>query len=105
LDPDTLEEKYYINPVTNTALASKVNELEWVDGKIYANTWQKDGVLIIDPVTGIVEGVIDFRGLKAKQNNKEADVLNGIAYNPSNGKLYVTGKKWDKLFEVEIVEK
>src|SRR5699024_8979147 len=60
LDPDTLEEKYYINPVTNTALASKVNELEWVDGKIYANTWQKDGVLIIDPVTGIVEGVIDF---------------------------------------------
>lgn len=105
LDSETLKEKSYINPVTNSSLASKVNELEWVDGKIYANTWQKDGVLIIDPKTGTVEGVIDFRGLKSQQTNKDADVLNGIAYNSLSGKLYVTGKKWDKLFEVEIIEK
>ncbi len=105
IDPENMEEKSFFNPVTNTSLASKVNELEWVKGKIYANTWQKDGVLIIDPSSGIVEGVIDFRGLKEEQENEKADVLNGIAYLPKEDKLYVTGKYWDRIFEVEIIEK
>ena len=106
LNPETLEEESYIQPVTNKSTITKLNELEWVEGKIYANTWQKDGVVIIDPKTGDVEGLIDFRGLREKvTQHKKLDVLNGIAYNPDTKKLYVTGKNWDKLFEVKIVEK
>lgn len=83
-----------------------MNELEWVDGKIYANTYQKDGVAIINPENGAIEGLIDFRGLRDKvTQHDELDVLNGIAWNRNTGKLYVTGKNWDKLFEVEIKEK
>lgn len=106
LDPETLEEIGYIEPVTDNSLATRVNELEWVEGKIYANTWMKEGVIIIDPESGAVEGIIDFRGLKEKQGNqRNPDVFNGIAYNPNTKKLYVTGKYWDTLFEVEIVPK
>lgn len=104
LDPETLKEKEYIQPVTQNSLANRVNEMEFIEGKIYANTWQKDGVLIIDPKTGAVEGIIDFRGLKDHLGNRDkADVLNGIAYLKSEKRLFVTGKKWDKLFEVEII--
>ncbi len=106
LNPETLAEESYIEPVTKHALATKVNELEWVKGKIYANTWQKEGVLIINPSTGAVEGIVDFRGLKDKLGNAAtADVLNGIAYDQETDKLYVTGKNWDSLFEVELVKK
>ena len=106
LDPETLEEKHYIEPVTHNALANQVNEMEFIDGKIYANTWQRDGVLIIDPKTGAVEGLVDFRGLKKELNQPDkAEVFNGIAYNKKTGKIYVTGKNWDKIFEVEIIEK
>jgi len=106
LDAETLEEKSFIQPVTNKTSLTKLNELEWVEGKIYANTWQRDGIVIIDPKTGAVEGLIDFRGLRDKvTNHPKLDVLNGIAYNPNTKKLYVTGKNWDKLFEVEIIEK
>ena len=67
-------------------------------------------MVIIDPKTGAVEGLIDFRGLREKLTNndelvKSNHVLNGIAYNPNNKKLYVTGKNWDKLFEVKIIER
>jgi len=106
LDPETLEEKHFIEPVTHNSFANRVNEMEYIDGKIYANTWQKDGVLIINPKTGAVEGLIDFRGLKNKLNQPEkAEVFNGIAYNEKTGKIYVTGKNWDKIFEVEIIKR
>ncbi|MDT0676007.1 glutaminyl-peptide cyclotransferase [Autumnicola musiva] len=106
LDPDTLAEETYIQPAHHMGLSSRLNELEWVNGKIYANTYQKDGVAIINPENGIIEGVIDFRGLREKvTQHDKLDVLNGIAYNSETNKLYVTGKNWDKIFEVEIVEK
>lgn len=105
LDPETLEEQRYIQPVTQKSLSTRLNELEWVEGKIYANTWQKDGIAIINPKTGAIEGLIDFRGLRDKVDNQNKDVLNGIAYNPDTKKLYVTGKNWDKLFEIEVFEK
>lgn len=110
LDAETLEEKSFIQPVTHKSLPTKLNELEWVEGKIYANTWQKDGIAIINPETGAIDGLIDFRGLREKLGNKDElnpgnDVLNGVAYNANTKKLYVTGKHWDKLFEVKIVEK
>ncbi|WP_317125659.1 glutaminyl-peptide cyclotransferase [Sinomicrobium pectinilyticum] len=106
LDPETLEEKDHIEIVTNTSVFSRANELEFAHGRIYANTWQKDGVMIINPGTGAIEGVIDFRGLKDKvTQNKNLDVLNGIAYHPGNDSFFVTGKNWDKIFEVKVIRK
>ncbi|HEY9185212.1 MAG TPA: glutaminyl-peptide cyclotransferase [Salegentibacter sp.] len=106
LDAETLAEKDFIQIATHKSIVSRMNELEWVDGRIYANTYQKDGVAIINPENGAIEGLIDFRGLREKvTQHDKLDVLNGIAWNPNSGKLYVTGKNWDKLFEVEIKEK
>lgn len=110
LNPETLAEEAYIQTVAHNGIKTQLNELEWVNGKIYANTYQHNGVAIINPENGAIEGVINFSGLKDELGNKDAldpvnDVLNGIAYNKNNGKLYVTGKNWDTLFEVEILEK
>lgn len=106
LNPETLAEEGYIQTVTHTSVSSKANELEYARGKIYANTYQKDGVMIINPENGIIEGVIDFRGLKARvTQHKDLDVLNGIAYNPETETFFITGKNWDKLFEVALSEK
>ena len=79
-----------------------------MNGKIYANTYQfnKDVVLIIDPLSGQVEGVIDFSGLKLKVDQTPSlNVFNGIAYNKNKNTFFVTGKNWSKLFEVSIHEK
>lgn len=108
LNSKTLVEESAIEIYTNSVKLIKINELEYVAGKIYANTWQsnKDVAVIIDPKSGVVEGIINFNGLKDKLSNKEeADVLNGIAYHPTRKSFFVTGKYWDKLFEVKIVEK
>ena len=106
LNPETLAEEANIQTVSHTSVFSKANELEYVNGKIYANTYLKDGVMIINPEDGIIEGVIDFRGLKAKvTQHEDLDVLNGIAYNPKTKTFFITGKNWDTLFEVVIVEK
>jgi glutaminyl-peptide cyclotransferase len=106
LDPETLAEKSYIQPTHHKSISTKLNELEWVKGKIYANTYQKDGVAIINPANGAIEGLINFSGLRDKvTQHDKLDVLNGIAYNPNSDKLYVTGKNWDKIFEVKIIEK
>lgn len=106
LNPETLVEEGYIQAYHNKGKVVELNELEWVNGKIYANRWNKNGVAIINPANGAVEGVIDFTPLKnsVKQHAK-LDVLNGIAYNTETKTLFVTGKYWDKLFEVEITEK
>lgn len=106
LDPETLTEKGYIQAYTNKGKISNLNELEWINGKIYANRYQKNGVAIINPENGAIEGVIDFSPLKNKVKQHEGlDVLNGIAYNPETKTIFVTGKHWNKLFEVEIIEK
>ncbi|MCH4823573.1 glutaminyl-peptide cyclotransferase [Gramella lutea] len=106
LDPETLVEKSYLQPSTNKSTFEKFNELEWVNGLIYANTYQRDGVAIINPKNGAIEGLVNFKNLRNKvTQHDKLDVLNGIAYNPTTDKLYVTGKNWDKIFEVKIVEK
>ena len=107
LDPENLTEKSFIEVVDNRAAHSKYNELEWVDGKIYGNTYQKDGISIIDPQTGAIEAVIDLRPLKKLvQGGLDAgnEVLNGIALNQQTHNLFVTGKHWDKLFEIKIIK-
>lgn len=106
LDKKTLEEIDYIQPTTHNSISEKLNELEYVNGKIYANTYQKDGVAIINPKNGAIEAVVDFRKLKKQvRQHPDLDVLNGIAYHPETGKLYVTGKNWNKLFEVKVISK
>lgn len=106
LNPETLIETDHIQAYTNKGKISNLNELEWVNGKIYANRYQKNGVAIINPKNGAIEGVIDFSPLKNEVTQHDGlDVLNGIAYNPDTKTIFVTGKHWDKLFEVQIVEK
>ena len=108
IDPDSLDEIDYVQVTTNKSIISKINEMEWINGKIYANTYQfkKDIVLIINPETGSVEGVVDLNGLKKKvKNHPKIDVLNGIAYNKNSKTIFMTGKNWNKLFELQIIEK
>lgn len=106
LNAESLEEESYIQPTTNKTVLNQMNELEWVEGDIYANTYQKDGVVIINPKNGAVKGVVDFRGLRDKvKQHSRLDVLNGIAYHKASQRLFVTGKNWDKLFEVKLMEK
>lgn len=106
LNPNTLAEKDYIEIFTSTSKIRSVNELEWVDGKIYANVYQQSSIAIIDPTNGAVEGVIDLSDLKDHvTQHDELDVLNGIAYKGEPNILYITGKNWDKLFKIEIIEK
>ena len=108
LNPSNFSEENRIQVVTNKSALKKINELEWVSGKIYANTYQfqKDVVVIINSKTGRVEGVVDFSGLKekVKQHNK-LNVLNGIAYHKKRKTFFVTGKNWNKMFEVKILSK
>ena len=94
--------------MTHKTSLKNLNELEWVEGKIYANTYQfkKDVVVIIDPLSGIVEGVVDFSGLKEKvKQHSQLNVFNGIAYHPTRKTFFVTGKNWDTLFELKILPK
>ncbi len=106
LNPETNAEEFHIQAFHNRGKVIGLNELEWIDGKIYANRYQLNGVAIINPKNGAVEGVVDFSPLKDKVTQHQGlDVLNGIAYNPETKTIFVTGKRWDKLFEVEIVEK
>ena len=83
-----------------------LNELEYINGKIWANVYTTDEIVIINPKDGRVEGIIDCRGLLAKEKRTPmTDVLNGIAYNPNDGKIYLTGKNWPELYEVRLIEK
>ncbi|MBP5398276.1 MAG: glutaminyl-peptide cyclotransferase [Bacteroidales bacterium] len=82
----------------------RLNELEWIDGRIWANIYQSDRIAIINPSDGKVEGLIDCKGLLPKQlRTKGTDVLNGIA--TDGGRIFLTGKNWPRLYEVKLVEK
>jgi glutamine cyclotransferase len=105
VDPENFKEIDYINVYTASSKIKAVNELEWINGKIYANVYQKDAIAIINPKNGAVEAVIDLSNLKSKvTNHPDLDVLNGIAYNPKTKTIFVTGKNWDKMFEIKISE-
>ena len=81
-----------------------LNELECVDGAVYANVWQHEYIVLIDPTSGRVTHQIDATGLLSRDEARAGDVLNGIAYNPDTGTFYITGKWWPKMFEVKFVE-
>ena len=90
----------------NGRAVNMLNELEYIDGKVWANVYTSDMILIIDPKNGEVEGTVDCTGLLPRSLRKpQTDVLNGIAFDPATKKTYLTGKYWPKLYEVRLVEK
>jgi glutamine cyclotransferase len=104
MDPASLEMIDYINVYSGNAKIKSINELEWINGQIYSNVWQKDAIAIVNPANGVVEGVLDMSGLRKFIKNPTAEVLNGIAYNPKTKTIFVTGKNWDKMFEIRVSE-
>ena len=104
MNPENQKMIDYVNVYTSSTKIPKINELEWINGKIYANVWQKDAIAVVNPVSGAVEGILDFSGLRKFIKYPNADVLNGIAYNPKTKTIFVTGKYWDKMFEITVSE-
>lgn len=105
LDPKTYEYTGYIAVKAGRTPVEHLNELEFVDGEIFANVWPGNRIARIDPETGSVVGWIDGSGLLAPEDYRDTvDVLNGIAWDARSKRLFVTGKLWPKLFEVELVE-
>ncbi|MEL1253480.1 glutaminyl-peptide cyclotransferase [Flavobacterium sp. DGU38] len=105
VDPSTQKMIDYINVYSGTSKIKAVNELEWINGKIYTNVWFKDAVAVVNPESGAVEGILDLSGLrKLTTGTTTDDVLNGIAYNPKTKTIFVTGKNWDKMFEITVSE-
>ena len=103
LDPVTLKVVDFISVYTAGSKIESINEMEWIKGKIWANVYQKDVIAVINPKTGAVENVINCADLKTKvTQHPEIDYFNGIAYNPSTKTYFVTGKNWDKTFEIKI---
>jgi glutaminyl-peptide cyclotransferase len=107
LDPKTLEEQRRIHVTAEGKPITQLNELEVVDGQLFANVWGTDVIARIDPASGNVVGWIDLTGLlpPEKRGTTSVDaVLNGIAWDSKHKRLYVTGKLWPKLFEIELVK-
>lgn len=100
-DPETFEIKKIIEVYDQFGPKIKLNELEYINGKIYANVWMEDQLLVIDPATGKVNAIVDCKDVIA-QGRGTGEVLNGIAYNPTTKKTYLTGKNWSKIVEVSI---
>ena len=103
LEPNTFTVLKQIEVFDNIRAVTNLNELEYIDGKIYANVYLTNIIVVINPETGKVEEKIDLTEITPQKYRAEHDlVLNGIAYNKQNGKLYITGKRWDVLFEIKL---
>jgi glutamine cyclotransferase len=109
-DPETLKPIGSV-PVTDRGKpVENINELEWIKGEVFANVWMTDKIVRIDPATGHVTGWIDCTGLldpsdRIEQGPQTTDVLNGIAYDAKGDRIFITGKRWPKLFEIKLVKK
>jgi glutaminyl-peptide cyclotransferase len=106
LNPQSLKELRRVKVTAQGKPIDNLNELEWVKGEIFANIWQTNLIARIDPATGHVNGYIDMTGLLADRDARGShpDVLNGIAYDAAGDHLFVTGKLWPKLYEIQIVK-
>lgn len=104
LNPKTMAQERRIGVTLRGESLSHLNELEWIDGKIWANVYTTDHIVIINPENGVVEGVINLSGiLPEKERDNRTDVLNGIAYDKAAKRIFVTGKNWSKLFEIRVI--
>jgi glutamine cyclotransferase len=104
MDPNTQKMIDYVNVYSGSSKIKSVNELEYINCKIYSNIWQKDAIAVVNPENGKVEGILNMSSLRKLVKNKDAEVLNGIAYNPKTKTIFVTGKNWDKMFEITVTE-
>jgi glutamine cyclotransferase len=103
-DPKDFTEVGSIRVTDGGRSVEKLNELEWIDGEIWANVWQTDRIARVDPATGKVRSWIDLAGLLPTMlRTGQEDVLNGIAYDSAKKRIFVTGKLWGRLFEIELV--
>jgi len=105
MDPGSFAEVDRLEVYDHTGKVDQLNELEMVEGLIYANVWFEEYIVMVDPASGAVIGKLDLTGLLQKTGNDPDVVLNGIAYNEETGHLFVTGKLYPELYEIEIVEK
>lgn len=106
VDPDSFRRQGKVTVTYKGVPVEYLNELEWIDGRIWANVYTTDQIVIIDPATGVVEGVVDLTGLLPESEvTPTTDVLNGIAWDAAGKRLFVTGKNWSKLYEIEVTEK
>ena len=106
LNPDTFEEIKRIEVRDRGVPITNLNELEYIGGEIYANVWLTNRIAMVSPETGQVIGWIDLEGLLSEEDRSQpVDVLNGIAYDAKHDRLFVTGKYWPKLFEIELKRK
>lgn len=101
-DPMSFKLLRTIDVRTDRGALSDLNELEWVEGRLWANIYFTNFIAVINPETGVVEDVIDCSALEKQIENPAANVLNGIAYDSTAKKLYVTGKNWEQLFQIEV---
>ncbi|KUK44197.1 MAG: glutaminyl-peptide cyclotransferase [Methanothrix sp.] len=104
IDPETLRLRGKIDVQSNGEPLPGLNELEYIDGLIYANVWKTDEIAVISPERGEVVAWIDLSGLLTEEERLSSDFLNGIAYDPESERLLVTGKLWPKVFGIEIVK-
>jgi len=104
-DPTTFAIQRSIDVTDHGEPVAMLNELEWINGEIWANVWMTDRIVRIDPESGTVLGWIDLTGLLRPEDrgSEPIDVLNGIAYDKSTGRIYVTGKLWPVIYEIQIV--
>lgn len=104
LSPDQHRITRALRVTENGKPVVRLNELEWIDGKIWANVWQTNRIVMINPVDGRVEGSINLKGLlPVMERRADTDVLNGIALNPADGGIWVTGKNWPWMYRIELV--
>jgi len=103
LDPATLAERRRVTVTLQGQPVLNLNELEWVDGEVFANIWQTGFIYRIDPASGRVTGIIDLRPLAGENTTGPDNVLNGIAYDAARDLLFVTGKNWSRLYEINLV--
>jgi glutamine cyclotransferase len=101
LDPETFQTINQVE-VHDAEAVTLLNELEYINGKVYANIWTEDKIAIINPQNGQITGWIDLTGITDSEKTTE-NVLNGIAYDHKGNRLFVTGKMWSQLFEIELV--
>ena len=105
LQPETLKELRRVKVTLNGAETSELNEIEWICGEVWANVWMTSKIYRIDPSTGVVKSIIDARILPLKGDRTPAmDVLNGIAFDKDTGRIWLTGKKWSTIYEVNITD-
>ena len=105
LDPHDFRELGRLQVYDDRGTVMGLNELEYIKGEIYANIWPTDRVVIINPHSGRVKASLNFSGLLSENESQNVDVLNGIAYDEREDRLFITGKLWPKVFEVKIMNK